>query len=319
MSSNGSCCGGTPCAPATSCSVWGAAIVVALVSVGSALFLDWRSEQRMADQFGGAENLANVQAYQKIQYDGLSAQVRNDPKFFEKMEAQVKQAAEGQKPAGNAQADAQKPAAAEVKKSDRPTAELFVMSHCPFGTQAEKGFLPLLEKFQDSADVKVRFVHYTMHGEKEHTEQLRQICVRDEQPAKYAAYLREFLDKSDSAAASKAAGLDSKKLESCLNKAVAANPFDTATQFPAFGPDAAASKAAGVQGSPTLVINGAKVENVGRDAKGYRDALCAAFTDGKHPALCKDDAAFPATTYGAGFGWTTDASAGSAAAAGCGN
>ncbi|HLD54974.1 MAG TPA: hypothetical protein VJB35_01815, partial [Candidatus Nanoarchaeia archaeon] len=51
----------------------------------------------------------------------------------------------------------------EVPKSDKPLAELFVMTHCPYGTQAEKGFIPAMRTLSSVADVKIRFVHYFMH------------------------------------------------------------------------------------------------------------------------------------------------------------
>jgi len=80
------------------------------------------------------------------------------------------------------------PAPVDVVKSDTPKIELFVMTHCPYGTQAEKGFIPFMESFKDM-DAKIRFVHYTMHGEKEDTETLRQVCIREEQSEKYLTYL----------------------------------------------------------------------------------------------------------------------------------
>ena len=83
--------------------------------------------------------------------------------------------------------------AAQIPKSDKPKLELFVMAYCPYGTQAEKGFIPFIEAFSKKVDAKIRFVHYTMHGDKEVAEENTQVCIREEQPTKYLSYLREFL------------------------------------------------------------------------------------------------------------------------------
>jgi len=51
----------------------------------------------------------------------------------------------------------------EIVQSDVPLVQLFVMTHCPYGTQAEKGFLPAIEYLGDTIDAEVRFVHYFLH------------------------------------------------------------------------------------------------------------------------------------------------------------
>ena len=68
----------------------------------------------------------------------------------------------------------------------------------------------------------------------------------------------------------------------------------------------------GVGGSPTLVINGQKVQS-GRDAQSILNAVCGAFTD--NPEECSTDM----TSFGTpapGFGFGTQG--GSATSAGCG-
>ena len=73
----------------------------------------------------------------------------------------------------------------EIPKSDKPTVELFVMSHCPFGTQAEKGILPVVNLLGDKIDMEFKFVYYAMHGELEVVEQHNQYCIQEEQNDKY--------------------------------------------------------------------------------------------------------------------------------------
>ncbi|MFH1053895.1 MAG: hypothetical protein V1740_05765 [Candidatus Woesearchaeota archaeon] len=82
-----------------------------------------------------------------------------------------------------------------IEKSDKPEIELFVMSHCPYGTQAEKGLIPVLGALKDDIDFKLRFVNYAMHGEKEVLEQTAQYCIQKEQEDKFLAYLKCFLEE----------------------------------------------------------------------------------------------------------------------------
>lgn len=218
------------------------------------------------------------------------------------------------------------PAQTNVPKTDKPVVELFVMSHCPYGTQAEKGILPAVRALGDTIDFKIRFVYYAMHGEKEVTEQLTQYCIQSEQPDKYIKYLACFLNDSagqGSATASAecitSAGVDKTKLASCKTKVdeefgIMDSYNDQTTwlngRFPKFDTDAALNTKYGVGGSPTLVINGV-TSNAGRDSASYLSAICAAFNNA--PEECSTTVS--STQPGPGFGYD---SVGAANAAGCG-
>ncbi len=80
------------------------------------------------------------------------------------------------------------PAATVSQKSDKPVVELFVMSHCPYGTQIEKGILPAVEALGDKIDFQLKFCNYAMHGEKELKEQLTQYCIMETEPKKFNEY-----------------------------------------------------------------------------------------------------------------------------------
>jgi protein-disulfide isomerase len=204
----------------------------------------------------------------------------------------------------------------EVKKSDRPVVDLFVMSYCPFGLQAEKAFVPLIDKFKKYADINVKFVQYTMHGLKEGQENTRQYCIREEQADKFVPYVSCFVKaEGQSDACLKEAKVDTKKLEKCYTSAFEKFGGEAklgATGNPEFPADKEVALAAGVQGSPTLVINGAQVE-ANRTQAGYAKAICDSFTDGKKPAVC--DEKFSKDAYQPGFGTSTGGSG--APAAGC--
>lgn len=154
-----------------------------------------------------------------------------------------------------------------IPKSDEPTAELFVMTHCPYGTQAEKGFIPFLESF-DKANTKIRFVHYFMH-EPEEEETPRQVCIREEQPTKFITYLKYFLEEGDAEYALEKANINTQELEECISSG-------RADEY--YAEDSALSEAYGVQGSPTLVVNG-QIVSSGRSPDAYLQTTCEAFNE----------------------------------------
>lgn len=203
---------------------------------------------------------------------------------------------------------------AEAPKSDKPVVEVFVMSHCPYGTQIEKGIIPVAEALKDKIDFQIKFCDYAMHGEKELQEQLKQYCISKEQPAKYFSYLKCFLSSGDSDACSKTANL--KSVESCVSKSdkefsVTKNFNDKSTwmgDYPTFNIFKDDNTKYGVQGSPTLVINGAQVES-SRDSKSLLATICTAFNN--VPEECSTELSSAAPSAGFGEGTTsgsTDAS-----------
>ena len=208
---------------------------------------------------------------------------------------------------------------ANVPKSAKPVVELFVMSYCPYGTQTEKGILPVVGLLKDKIDFKIKFVYYAMHGEKEVRENLNQYCIQKEQPEKFFPYLRCFLTDSNSDRCIVNASIDGAKLKSCFTAAdtefsVMKNFNDKASwlsgQFPLFNTDKADNEKYQVAGSPTFVINGQEIQS-GRDSVSLLNAICNAFTD--KPAECSTQ--LDATPPAPGFGWNA---AGSANLANCG-
>jgi hypothetical protein len=205
----------------------------------------------------------------------------------------------------------------ETTKSDKPKVELFVMSHCPYGTQAEKGILPAIEKLGSKVDFSVKFVYYSMHGEKEVLEEMNQVCMMNGQKAKFFPYLKCFLNTSDSAACIASAGIDKAALSTCvaaLDKQynITAKFNDKSTwlsgNYPLFDVYKADNTKYSVGGSPTLVINGAEASPSSRSPASYLAAICGAFNT--PPAECSSN--LSTTTYSAGFGYTAGDNAASA-------
>ena len=87
----------------------------------------------------------------------------------------------------------------------KPEVELFVMSYCPYGVQAEQELLPFFEKYGDTIDFKLRFIvgreeasaentsgeiaFTSLHGEPELIENKRQMVIAELYPDKLFDYL----------------------------------------------------------------------------------------------------------------------------------
>ena len=109
--------------------------------------------------------------------------------------------------------------AENLPKTDKPKVELFIMSHCPYGTQIEKGILPVLALLGDKINFALKFCDYAMHGQTELNEQLNQYCIQKEQNDKLQTYLACFLEAGDGDGCIAKAGIDQSNLKDCVAKA----------------------------------------------------------------------------------------------------
>jgi len=181
------------------------------------------------------------------------------------------------------------PIQTDVPKSDKPVVELFVMTHCPYGTQAEKGFIPAILELENKIDAKIRFVHYFLHAPEEDETPI-QVCLREEQSEKFLPYLKCFLEDGDSDRCLTAVGVNKNKLNTCVST--------NADGY--YAVDSELSEGYGVKGSPTLVINGVQ-SSAGRSAQAYLDGICDAFNGS--PEECSSS--LDNTNPSAGFGYGT--------------
>ncbi|RLC39236.1 hypothetical protein DRH27_00190 [Candidatus Falkowbacteria bacterium] len=215
---------------------------------------------------------------------------------------------------------AAQPATADVPKAEKASVELFIMSQCPYGTQIEKGILPVLETLGDQIDFKLKFCDYAMHGKTELDEQLNQYCIQQNEPDKLLAYLTCFLGEGKGEDCLSKVSINASKLNSCV--AATDKEFKVTElyndksswksgQFPQFNVDQADNQKYGITGSPGLVINGAKISS-GRDSASLLKTICAGFDNS--PEQCGTELSSAAPSPGFGFGTT-----GSDTDAGCGS
>ena len=202
----------------------------------------------------------------------------------------------------------------KINKSNRPKVSLYVMSHCPFGLQAEKAFLEVIQKFKPYADVNIKFVPYIMHWYQEAVDNIIQYCVSKVYPDKFIDYMKCFLSKEDKWWGNSkwclekiGVSFDDPKFKECfddISKKVDLEGIKTSKeQFPRFNLDLTGAIKAGVQGSPTFVINWQKIEGIQRSARAYAEKICQAFKN--PPEICEHLDQFSDTVYDPGFGWTS--------------
>ncbi|MDE0325498.1 MAG: multiheme c-type cytochrome [Candidatus Poribacteria bacterium] len=144
----------------------------------------------------------------------------------------------------------------------KPQVELFVMSFCPFGVQAEEELLPFIEKYGEAVDFNLRFIanlveeadsdepkFTSLHGEVEVIENLRQIAVSQLYPDQFFDFLlcrAKHLESAWTRCAEKL-GLDIDKVNQEMESERTKRIFEA---------DIQRSTALGVRASPTLVVDG---------------------------------------------------------------
>jgi hypothetical protein len=166
-------------------------------------------------------------------------------------------------------------------KAAVPTVDLFIMSYCPYGLQMERGLLPVVSALGNKVNFTLEFVNYTLHGQKEVTENVNQYCIQKTQPTKLIPYLECFWKNSagESSACMQTAGIDSQQVSTCVT---ATNKQYSPTQS-SFSIDNSDNVKYGVQGSPTLVVNGTTL-SPNRDSESLLKAICSGFTT--QPSEC---------------------------------
>lgn len=205
----------------------------------------------------------------------------------------------------------------EIQKTEQPLLEAFVVSYCPFGLQMQRILTEVAKGAPELAsNIKISYMGAvtdgkitSMHGDQEAQENLRQICLREEQSNKFFPYLTCFLQEGKTDDCLATTKVDVTSLTTCLENPeqglkYAQADFDNQNKYK-------------VEGSPSLFLNGLKVSEFdfgGRTAKAVGELLCCGFAE--KPAVCSnalpgDQAATSfSATYAGANGSSTDASCG---------
>ncbi len=190
----------------------------------------------------------------------------------------------------------------EIKKREKPEVKLFVMSHCPFGLQAQKALLPVWELLKEKADIGIYFVDYVMHGKEETEENLRQYCIQKEQQEKYLTYLKCFVKEGKAEECQKKVGVDEQKLKTCVkntDKEFKISEQFTESGYPPFNVHKDLNEKYQVRGSPTLVINDTVVD-FERSPEKIKELICQGFLNPPKECEQKLSPEVPSPGFGEG-------------------
>ena len=165
----------------------------------------------------------------------------------------------------------------DVQKSDSATVDMYVMSQCPYGVQAENAIAPALDRLGDSVDFNLYFIggvdeqgnFRSLHGEPEWRGNMVQACAIEHEPDNYMDLVlcmnenpNVIPDNWESC--SEELNLDTEKIRNCYEgeegKELLTESFTI-------------SELAGAQGSPTIKINGEDYQGA-RDANSFTRAIC---------------------------------------------
>lgn len=188
------------------------------------------------------------------------------------------------------QQEAQPQQAFDAPDKEKPEVNLFVMSFCPYGVQAENSMKEVVDLLGIKADIKVHFIAnvqgdtvesvQSLHGINEAKEDLRQACIQKYYDQKtFWSYLVEInkncypnyrdtskLEECWKNAAQKL-GIDVSKIENCAYGSEGLGLLKA---------DEELTEQYSVTGSPTLIINGAKYSG-SRTSEAFKQAICSGF------------------------------------------
>ena len=181
-------------------------------------------------------------------------------------------------------------------KSARPSVDLYVMSFCPYGTQAETVMSPVVDLLGSKADIRIRYITTvsgttvdsvdSLHGMPEAKEDLFQACINKHYADKYWTYLDTFNKNCYPS------WQDAAVLESCRKNTTAALGIDHAKISTCAGSaegiallkaDEASAEKDRATASPMLFINGVKYSGA-RTPEAFKQAICNSFET--TPAEC---------------------------------
>jgi len=185
---------------------------------------------------------------------------------------------------------------ATPQKTIRPSVDLYVMSFCPYGVQAETAMKPVVTLLETKADFRVRYIATvknstvegirSLHGIEEAKEDLRQLCVMKYYPDKFWSYIdginaQCYPGSREPAVLDKCwrnvsfpLRIDAEKVTSCAYSSEGINMIKDEERI---------TTEKQITGSPTLLINGQRYAGQ-RTAEAYKMAICNAF--GTPPVEC---------------------------------
>ena len=197
----------------------------------------------------------------------------------------------------SASAQAPKQTCEDLAKTEAPVLEAFVVSKCPFGLQMQRILNEIVKNVPEAAKyIKVEYMgsivngkaqsmHDSQPGGEEATENMRQVCLREEQPNTYWAYVNCHINKGDVDPCLSEAKVNTIELKTCLsdsNKGLAyiKKDFDNQDKYNDTPECKEDPTKCAVGGSPALILNGKAVSEFdfgGRTAEAVKTVICCGF------------------------------------------
>lgn len=179
----------------------------------------------------------------------------------------------------------------EIKKTNSPKLTAFIVADCPFGLHAQRVFKKTIEELPElSPYLDIKYIGSikngkitSMHGDKEAQENLRQICIREEQKDLYWNYVSCYMKRGDTKNCLTNVGIDVNSLNGCMEDKerglkYAQKDFDLAKKF-------------NIGGSPTFLINNQQIIPFNtleeRVPNNMKQTLCCAFK--QKPEFCQKE------------------------------
>jgi glutaredoxin len=212
----------------------------------------------------------------------------------------------------------------DLKKNDNPKLTAYIMADCPYGLQMQRVFKNVINTDNNTANnLRVEYIFdqnsnfetgdlNSLHGKEEAQENLRQICLREEQPSLYWPYVSCYMQKSgNSQNCLTQTGVNIQSLNTCMT--------DKNRGLKYAKKDYENTQKLGVSGSPTLVLDGKQVVSEfdfgGRNPNAIKEILCCSAD--KKLAFCNKE--FSKNDVAISFSQTDEQVAGTSTAGGCGN
>ena len=234
------------------------------------------------EKIGKPKNTSGVYEF-TLKFEGMEQEftsyITGDSKYFFVEAIKVDELLENYA----AQEAVEPPATCEtLNKTDSPLLSVYVSSDCGYCKQAELAITSAIKQVPDLANkIKFRYpgsinengeVLSFLGGAEAGTENLRQVCLRDEQNSAYWLYLGCMAEGGESSACLQTAKVNQTELDSCMEDENRGKAAITA--------DSSQANLLQVAGTPSLFINESqKVDDQsfgGRTADAFKQILCCA-------------------------------------------
>ena len=174
----------------------------------------------------------------------------------------------------------------DLTKSDSPMLDVYVVSQCPYGIQMQRAMADAVSRVPELANyIKARYIGSieegkitSMHGDEEAQENLRQICIREEQSQRYWNYVSCYIKAGKSTSCLATSGIDQSALSSCMTNgkglSYAKEDFDLTETY-------------SISGSPTLILGDKDINESsfgGRSSDAIKKIVCCASS--AEPSFC---------------------------------